>query len=98
MAGTNCRAIGCRALLLPYGLFCDRCWPIVPSDLRRLIEKHHRPRHRPSKILEKWIDQAVREVLYFKTEGHHPPRASSFEWDDESPAAVDESKPLLEIG
>ena len=93
MASTECRAIGCRALLLPYGLFCERCWALVPSDLKRLIEKHHRPRHKPSRTLEKWIAQAMTEVLYIKTEGHPRPQTRTFEWDD-PPPATPASEPL----
>lgn len=92
---TNCRAIGCRALLLPMGLFCDRHWAMVPSDLQRLIGKHHKGTRRPSRILERWLELAVKEVLYVQTEGHPRPTSASFEWDDAPPAAVDDEPKLL---
>jgi hypothetical protein len=84
----TCLAVGCRALLLPFGLFCDQHWPMVPSDLARLIGKHHRPGRRPSKVLQWWLSQAVTEVLYVQTEGHARPSPGSFEWDDTPPAAA----------
>lgn len=96
MGAKECAAVGCRALILPYALFCDECWLKTPSDLKRLIEKHHNPKRRPSKILERWIAQAVKELLYLKTEGHHRPRDGAFEWDDTPAALVEEQESLLE--
>lgn len=92
----QCRAIGCRALLLPFAVFCPRCWSLVPIDIRKLLEKHLRPRKRPSLVCQKWIDMAVAELLEFKTTGHYTPRSGTFMWDDEPPAPpeVEEKLPL----
>lgn len=57
---------------------------MVPSDLKTLIAKHHRPGKRPSKVLEKWIKRAVAEVLSLQTDGHSL-RTGSFQWDDAAP-------------
>jgi hypothetical protein len=92
----ECHAVGCRALILPYALFCDECWRKCPSDLKRLIEKHHRPRRRPSKVLERWIAQAVKELLFLKRQGHYRPRDGSFQWDDDAPATTERQESLLE--
>lgn len=94
-SSTVCRAVGCNALILPFALFCDRCWRVMPSDLKRLIEKHHRPNRRPSQVLEKWIAQAMAELLEFKTSGHFRPRPQLFDWDDTPPAPVEKDEPLF---
>lgn len=88
----ECSAIGCHALVLPYVLFCDRCWPLVPSDLKRIVEKHHRPGKKPSQVLERALTQVLAELLEYKTTGHFKPRDGSFMWDDEpsAPAGVDQ--------
>lgn len=91
----ECLAVGCHARLLPFALFCDRCWPLVPSDLKRCIEKHHRPRKAPSKVLNKWLQMAMDELLELKTTGHHRPRNREFMWDDEPPAPVGVDVPLF---
>jgi hypothetical protein len=87
----DCSAIGCQSRVFGFALFCSDCWSKCPSNLKRLIEKHHKPQRRPSKILTKWIDQARSELLYLKTSGHHRPRDGSFMWDEEPtpPAEVD---------
>lgn len=92
----TCAAVWCKALILPYALFCDECWRKCPSDLKRLIGKHHRPGKKPSQVLTKWVAQAVAELLYLKTEGHHIPRDGSFMWDDEPAAATAPSGDLFE--
>lgn len=94
MATKECAAVGCQALILPYALFCDRCWLLVPSDIKRIIEKHHRPGRRPSQPLERALTQALAELLEFKTTGHYTPRAGAFMWDD-APAAITEQQPEL---
>lgn len=94
-AGNQCRAIGCRAQLLPWGLFCDRHWYLIESDVRRLIEKHHRNRRRPSKICQAFIDQAVAELLELQTTGQRRPRDQAFMWSDDEPApAPDDTLPV----
>lgn len=82
----RCRAVGCQAWMLPWGLFCDRHWVLVPGDLKKLIEKHHRNRRRPSQVCQRFIDMAVKELLEFQTAGHFRPRDGEFEWDDAPPA------------
>lgn len=99
MAPRYCEAIDCRSIILPFALFCDRCWPLVPSDVKRIIERHHRPsnKHR-SGVLQRALDQAVQELLSLKTQGHYLPRNGAFEWDD-APAALNEEQPsLIECG
>lgn len=90
----QCRAIGCRQQLLPWGLFCDRHWHLIPTDIRKFIEKHHRNRQRPSKKCQYWIDQAVVELLELATTGKYRPRDGSFEWTDEPPAPAPETEKL----
>lgn len=91
---TRCRALGCRATLLPWGLFCDRHWHLVPLDLQRLIQKTHKNRNRPSKQCQFFIDQAVAELLEFATSGKYRPRDGSFEWSDEPPAKTETEEKL----
>lgn len=92
----TCEVIGCRALILPYALFCDRCWPLIESDTRRIIEKHHRPNaRRLNAVTMRAVEQATREILYFRTNGHPVPRDRPFEWDDAPPAPAEEQLPLL---
>lgn len=92
----QCSAIGCQALVLPFALFCDRCWPLVESDLARLIGKHHRPNKRPSKVLERYMALAVKELLYLRTEGHRRPRDAEFEWTEDEPTPSGEQLRLAE--
>lgn len=94
----ECSAIGCRALVLPYVLFCDRCWLLVPSDLKRIVGKHHRPGKKPSAALERVLTQVLAELLEFKTTGHFKPRDGSFMWDDDPPAPVGVDVPLFPRG
>ncbi len=92
----DCAAIGCFERVFGYALFCPECWRKCPSDLRKLIEKHHRPGKRESKVLMKWIQQAIEELLFLRTEGHYSPRATSFMWDDAPAAASETSDALFE--
>lgn len=91
----ECLAIGCHALLLPYALFCVECWQKCPSDLKRCIEKHHRPRKPPSKVLSKWLQMAMDELLELKMTGHYRPRDGEFMWDDEPQAPIGVDEPLF---
>lgn len=96
MPPPQCHAIGCRALTLPFALFCDRCWLALPSDLKRIVEKHHRPnQRRPSKVLERALAMAVAELLVIQTTGRPTPRDRPFEWDDDAPASTETEPALL---
>lgn len=92
---SECRATACHARVLPYVLFCDRCWPAIPADIKRLIEKHHRPRKRASQLLEKFIAMAVADLLELRTTGRHIPTPAEFMWDDEPQAPVGVDEPLF---
>jgi len=91
-----CRAMGCEVRMMPDGLFCPRHWAQVPEYLQRLICRHHRPGKRATRVLQTYLDEAVRVLLYVKTEGHLPPSPTSFEWDDAPPAPPEEQLPLKE--
>jgi len=76
-----CRAVACRALVLPTELFCERCRALLQSDVRRILERTWRPgAKRQSQIFEQTLERALGEILYAKTEGHRAPRDAEFEW------------------
>lgn len=90
----ECRAAGCFARVFPFALFCDRCWRAIPADIKRLIDKHHRPGKRASRKLEVGIEWAIADLLELKTTGRHIPTSRDFMWDDEPPALVGVDVPL----
>lgn len=80
MRQQTCNAIGCRALILPREVFCERHLVMLQSDIRKLVEKHYRPGKKPSALFREFLDRARVEILYYQTEGHRVPREADFEW------------------
>jgi hypothetical protein len=59
----------------------------VPSDVQRLVLKHLRPElerrlKRPA-VLVRLLDEANKEILFVKTNGHRRPSDQAFMWDDD---------------
>lgn len=53
---------------------------MLPSDLRRILERHDRPAGRRTHVFELTLERAQAEILYYQTNGHHIPRDVEFEW------------------
>lgn len=92
----DCAAIGCQQRVFGHALFCPSCWAKVPSDLQKLIGKHYRPGHAPSKVLLKWLQMAMDELLSLRTSGHYLPHTSSFMWDDPPAPSTEPDGALFE--
>lgn len=81
MKAGHCRAIGCRAAILPTELFCERCAALLHSDVARILARQYRPgKPHQSQVFNMTLARAVDEVLYAKTIGHRVPRAQEFEF------------------
>lgn len=88
MKAWGCHAIGCRAAILPSELFCERHQRMCQSDVARVLAKKFRPGKPLSKVCAKVLALAVKEILYFQTEGHHIPRDAAFQFDDDGQEIV----------
>jgi hypothetical protein len=85
----ECEAIGCRARILRSEIFCARHDRMLQSDVRTILLRQFRPdARRQSLVFHRTLERARAEILYVQTEGHPPPRAQAFMWDDSQPAAV----------
>jgi hypothetical protein len=83
MRAATCNAIGCAARILENELFCRRCYPMVESDTIKLCAKTFRPgARRQSATFAVHLARAQREILNFKTMGHHAPKDRPFMWDE----------------
>jgi hypothetical protein len=92
----ECTAVGCSQRVFGYALFCPECWRQISSDLQRLIEKHHRPGRRPSKVLLQWMQSAIDELMYIRLNGRRPPAPQTFMWDNAPAAPAPLETPLLD--
>jgi len=76
----TCRAVGCRARILKTEIFCARHLAMCQSDVRRVLERKFRPGRKQSHVFDVNLKLAVKEILYYQTEGHHVPRDVEFEF------------------
>jgi hypothetical protein len=78
----ECHAIGCRALILPTQVFCEKHLAMLESDTRRVLDATFRPGKPTSKKFDVALAFAMNEILFFQTNGHRLPVNRDFEWDD----------------
>ena len=79
--GSTCRAIGCRALVLPCVVFCERHDAMLQSDVKIVLGKTFRlGRKVQSKVFDLTLARAREEILFAQTTGHRMPRDGDFEW------------------
>ena len=88
----ECAYAPCRAQILTTELFCRKHLAMLESDTVRVLGKTYRPgAFRQSARFDVVFQQALKELLFFVTNGHRMLRAAAFEWDD-APEVLDGTK------
>lgn len=59
-----------------------RLWSRVPTELRVQIGLKLKPGVKRSKVLDRLIGEAMKQIVYFTHAGTHVPMDTEFEWDD----------------
>jgi len=84
-----CVITGCGAAvsrLTIEDVFCHRYWTLVPSDIKRILERRYRPNKLHAKHWTKRftraVDQAINEVLQISLSGHRIPKPQDFMFDE----------------
>lgn len=80
MKQQTCNAVGCRALILPTDIFCQRHEDMLQSDIRAILHRQYRPGRKQTELFDINLAVARDEILYAQMEGHRAPRATEFEW------------------
>lgn len=80
MRHQQCNAVGCRALILPTAVFCERHDRLLQSDVRTILGRQFRPGRKQSAVFNVTLERARSEILYAQTEGHKVPREADFDW------------------
>lgn len=83
MKAGECRSVGCGAAILPTQCFCEKHMNMLPTDVRRLIERSFRSSGKPSARFLSALEHARREIMTYVLTGHRVPRDTDFEWDDD---------------